>query len=289
MIRLGSDFHLEFYLDYFISRNLAFIKEKAHQILPPMPNDKKTTLVLAGDIILLKHLSHYLPIFEIWSEQFKDVIWVFGNHEWFLKAIKPELIESTKLKLAHLENFHVLNNEIYENEHYHFVGTTLWSDINKADYLTAMDVVAVSYDYKKISFKEGERYSNLRPRQVSKMFKDNELFIQESLLKLKSSPKIKVVVTHHPPTVKAITEYMKLTPDYWSDFGNVNFKYLVEHDIEPTWWLHGHIHETQTITEGNTTILSNTWGYDDVDKKGDLMLNKNYQSEFLLNQDSVNK
>lgn len=282
MIRLVSDLHLEFHQDQFKSGGYPYAVSLLNDILKPLVDDKKSILILAGDILLLKNINDYDNFFKVVSERFKTVLWVFGNHEWFKNKIKPERIVDAKAKMVPYGNIHILNNETYEDDHHYFIGTTLWSDIKKGDYMTALDVVAVSNDFKKIDFKEGNRYSKLRPRQVTKMFMDNEKFIQSELLRLKGNPKKKVVITHHPPTEKAITDRMKLHPDFWSDFGNVKFSYLVEHDIVPDLWVHGHIHEKQDIKEGDLDIISNARGYDDFTKSGESMLNKGFDPSFMI-------
>lgn len=282
MIRLVSDLHLEFHQAQFKAGGYPYAVSLLSDILKPLPSDAKSVLILAGDILLLKNINDYDNFFKVVSERFKTVLWVFGNHEWFGNKMKIERIISVKEKMASYGNIHILNNETYEDEDYHFIGTTLWSDIKKGDYMTALDVVAVSNDFKKIDFKEGSRYSKLRPRHVTKMFMDNEKFIQAELLRLKGSPKKKVVITHHPPTEKAITDRMKLHPDFWSDFGNVKFSYLVDHDIVPDLWVHGHVHEKQDIKEGDLDIISNARGYDDLTKSGESMLNKGFDSSFVI-------
>lgn len=282
MIRLASDLHLEFLQDKFKTGGYAYAVSFLNDILTPLPKDKETVLILAGDILLLKNINDYDQFFTVISERFKTVLWVFGNHEWFKITMKPERVSEAKAKMATYGNIHILNNEAFEDEHYHFIGTTLWSDIKKGDYMTALDVVAVSYDFKKINFQEGQRYSKLRPRHVTKMFMDNERFIQDELLKIKDSQKKKVVITHHPPSEKAITDRMKLHPDFWSDFGNVKFGYLVENDIVPDLWVHGHVHEKQDIKEGDLDIVSNARGYDELTKSGESMVNKNFDPDFVI-------
>ncbi len=282
MIRFASDLHLEFYEDKVDKYGINFIEELINKIFTPLSTDKETILVLPGDIILIKQLDKFKYFFENISNQFKSVIWVFGNHEWFKSTINEKTIHMVKDKLSHIKNLHILNNEIFEDEKYYFIGSTLWSDINKGDYLTALDVVAVSYDYKKIKFQEGHNYSKLRPRNVSKMFIDNSDFIKNSLLKAKEINKKKVVVTHHPPSIKAIPDFLKDNADFWSDFGNFNFDYLLEHEILPDLWIHGHIHKSQKFEIYGTDILSNTRGYDDVDSNGKSFIDDNFSNNLVL-------
>ncbi len=282
MLKLASDLHLEFYLESVLAKGQPVLDSLLQYMFKPSIHDKDTILILAGDILLLKQLKHFNYFFEKLSLQYKAVLWIFGNHEWFRSTINAKSVIEVKEYLAYLSNVHILENEIFENEDYYIVGSTLWSDINKGDYLTAHDVANVSRDYKKITFQEGKHYSNLRPRQVSQMFKNNEAFIFESLMKAKDFNKTKVVVTHHPPTVKAIPEHYKINSDYWSDFGQVNFDKLKEFDILPKFWFHGHIHESQTIDVMGVQVLSNTWDYNDGGKDNKPFISESYLPNFIV-------
>ena len=280
-IRLVSDLHLEFYKDLILksqNKDSTFLSEK---VIPIDIKDSNTHLVMAGDILLIKDIELFLPFFKSLSTRFKNIIWIFGNHEWFNNKIKKERFELMNSILKPLKNIHILENQAIELDEYVFIGSTMWSDINHGDYLTAMDVVAVSFDYKKITFKEGKNYSNLRPRHVSMMFKNAQEFIKSTLLKYKDSDLIKVVVTHHPPLMEAVPEFYRLNPDWWSDFGNFDFNYLENNGLLPEFWLHGHIHKSQTFKKGKTLIFSNPYGYDDVDKNNNILLNKNYKTFFV--------
>lgn len=280
-IRLASDLHLEFYLDKILSgkENSSNLADK---IFSPDIKDVNSHLVLAGDIVLIKYLREFVPFFENLSNRFKNVIWVFGNHEWYSNKMKKERLQDVENILSSFKNIHILENKHIELDEYLFIGATLWSDINNGDYLTALDVVSVSNDYKKITYKEGNRYSKLRPRHVSMMFKKSEQFIKSTLIKYKESGLVKVVVTHHPPMKEAVPEEYRFSKDYWSDFGNFDFEYLKNNEIEPDFWLHGHIHKNQKFIIGKTVILSNTYGYDD-DEFDKSHLNENYTNLFLSN------
>jgi len=278
--RLASDLHLEFYQEKVMAGKIDPFNLADH-IISHDEKDSNSNLILAGDILLIKYLKHFLPFFENLSNRFENIIWIFGNHEWFKNTIKTERLNEAKDILSHLKNIHILENDIFETEDFIFFGTTMWSDINHGDYLTALEVAHVSYDYKKIDFKEGRSYSKLRPRHVSGMFLKAKKFIEESLMKYKDSTKTKIVITHHAPLKAAIPEEYLLNSDFWSDFGDINFNYFKENEIEPDFWLHGHIHKTQFFKIGKTSIYSNPYGYDDVDKSGNSSLNDGYIKLFI--------
>ncbi len=64
-LRIMSDLHMEF----------------ANFFLPELPGDESRLLILAGDIGLSKKRFTYIPFLKAVSDQFRMVIWVFGNHE----------------------------------------------------------------------------------------------------------------------------------------------------------------------------------------------------------------
>lgn len=280
-IRLVSDLHLEFYKTKILSMESIDSSYLSEKVIPSDIRDSNTHLVMAGDILLIKDIDLFLPFFKSLSNRFKTVIWIFGNHEWFNNKIKKERFDLMNSILEPFKNIHILENQSIELDEYVFIGSTMWSDINHGDYLTAMDVVKASFDYKKITFKEGQSYSNLRPRHVSMMFKKAQEFIKSELLKYKDSNLIKVVVTHHPPLREAVPEFYRLNPDWWSDFGDFDFNYLENNGLLPEFWLHGHIHSSQKFNKEKTLILSNPYGYDEIDKNNNILLNKNYANLFL--------
>lgn len=290
MFRLGSDLHLEFLEDVKIvhpnmtpeEKTLA-IKNYTDIIFEPLPNDKETTLILAGDIMLLIYIPRYMDFWEHISQRFKHVIWVFGNHEWFNHSIKPSNVKKAKNHLSKYDNIHILYNEHIELEGVHYIGATLWSNLGDGSIFTTKSIANVSYDYKKITFLENGNYGKLRPRQVIKMNMDQRNFIKNKLLELKNDDKPTYVISHHPPSIKAISEEHKATDiAYWSDFSIFDFETLIEDDALPDLWFHGHIHSTLKYyyldKRGNKFyLMSNSRGYPSKDD-----LNKDYNPIFLM-------
>ena len=94
--------------------------------------DKDSILVLAGDIDNAKHLP---AVLEAWSPEVRDVIFVFGNHDYYgsswLKAVA-----NTKKATSHLKNVHILDQETVVIDGVAFVGATLWTSMDNNDFLT---------------------------------------------------------------------------------------------------------------------------------------------------------
>lgn len=268
MFRVSSDLHLEFLETAGITNKKMSDLEKiaavicyVEESIPPMTHDKESVLILAGDILYLKHLERHLPLFKYLSERFKKVVWVLGNHEWFTYTLKKDNLDKAFLLLESLENIHLLYDSVLELEDYSIVGSTLWSNLGKGDLYSARAVAAVSYDYKKITFLEKGNYSKLRPRHVQGLFFNHRDFIYKTLTELKDNLKPVIVVTHHAPSVDSISEEYLKNDDHVSDYGFIDFDYLNKQEIAPKFWVHGHVHESVGYYKGKTYVLCNPKGY----------------------------
>lgn len=116
-IQIVSDVHCEFHSDQ---------GEKWAQSLPV----EGDVLILAGDIATYHSLT---LICRILASRFKYVIFVCGNHEYYLSdrgAIHNKLM---KVQFQS-SNFFWLNNRTVTLEGQRFVGTTLWWDAPPTSY-----------------------------------------------------------------------------------------------------------------------------------------------------------
>ena len=142
-------------------------------------------LVLSGDICIAKELGYtdtgrsvrFMDFFTHCSEQFKDVIYIMGNHEHyhgdFTKSY-DQLITA----LAHLPNIHVLEKEHVTIGDVTFIGGTLWTDMNQEDPLTMQAIAGMMNDFrivdngkKVVQFRDSdgnthERVGRLMPEDV---------------------------------------------------------------------------------------------------------------------------
>src|SRR5271157_965885 len=79
-IREVSDLHLEFYYDLY-DHGMGHAKEELLKLIPPLPTDKKTVLIVAGDLATARQPQRIATFFEILKPRFKHFIYVLGNHE----------------------------------------------------------------------------------------------------------------------------------------------------------------------------------------------------------------
>jgi len=157
-IKLLSDLHLELY-DFDFSY------------------DGEDIMILAGNIhsipyILLKLINKYI-------EQNKNVnvIYIAGNTDYYHNSIDNIIKYWKSIKL---ERFYFLNNNSVVIDNIRFFGCTLWTDFNKKDKLTMMEIPYMINDYQKIKGIKTKYILKLHTESIKKMKKT----IENSLEKL---------------------------------------------------------------------------------------------------------
>jgi predicted phosphodiesterase len=247
-IRYMSDLHNEFY------RYEEQHGRSMHDKYPiqPMEDDAETTLILAGDIDVSKFVKYSL---EAYSRQFKHVIYVAGNHDYWRENLErhiPKLKEM--LEYFDVDNVHILDKSSITLDGVTFVGGTLWTDFGKQNPLAMMDAPRIMADYRKI--RVGPQYKKLRPIHLLSEHIACKQAIREVA---EQNPEKLVVVTHHAPS------YMSMDPMYSHSTISNMFYYselteLLEYD-SITHWIHGHTHCAQDYELYGCRVMCNPLGY----------------------------
>lgn len=245
-IRLMSDLHREF----------------GKYKIVPMPDDKDTVLVLAGDIDI--GLSAKNWICQI-AENFKAIIYVMGNHEFYYQDM-PEVIARWTMPNTLPANVHVLHNDIIHINDVAFLGTTLWTDLKNNDWFEVYQAREGITDFQVVRF-NGKRYTTTNHID---MHREAKKFLNYALPK---APGKKVVVTHFLPTEFAIDPMYVNAP--LNSFYAANCDNLIM-DYQPDLWLFGHTHENVDKWIGNTRLVCNPRGY------YGHCLNRNFNPELVL-------
>jgi Icc-related predicted phosphoesterase len=257
---LCSDLHLEF--------GLIELKN----------TESADVLVLSGDICVAKDLAFkeskrsegWMQFFEQVASEFKDVIYIMGNHEHYHGdfAKSYDLIKGA---LKDLTNIHVMEKEFIRIGDVTFVGGTLWTDMNKEDPITLNQIKGYMNDYRIIEnsgevvyYRDADGNSHQRTAKFTP-----ELSVQEHKATLKfigevvdAEPTTKfVVVGHHAPSK------LSTKPQYEKDV-EVNGAYssdLSEFMLDRPQikvWTHGHTHHSFDYMIGSTRVVANPRGYD---------------------------
>lgn len=231
-IQLMSDLHLEF-----------------SSYEPSLSRDADV-YVFAGDIHTgLKAIP--------WLEDLrtrKPIIYTLGNHELYRETY-PKLF--TKIKGAvERKNLFFLEREAIEIEGVTFHGCTLWTDFNLFGNprLTGAECQDIMTDFKKI--RRLPNYSKLRAIDVSGIHLQSKHWLSESLSN--SQTQKNVVITHHAPSIRSVSQNEKQKPEAASYASHLD-DFIDEH--KPDLWLHGHCHNSSDYKIGECRVVCNPRGY----------------------------
>jgi predicted phosphohydrolase len=232
-IQYCSDLHLEFDVNSkYISRNPLEVSGEI--------------LVLAGDIVPLHDEFLNDSFFRFVADNYKQVYWIPGNHEFYHKDIS-DFSKSYNIQLK--ENFNIVNNIELKYENIQFVFSTLWSEIS-IDNENRIEQGVLDFDC--ITNKN----KKLRATDFNKLHNDSLSFIKNALMNLNDNS---VVVTHHLPSVLCNSAKHNNSP--------LNEAFCVDltdyiKECNANFWIYGHSHYNQKpLFIGNTILLTNQLGY----------------------------
>ena len=279
-IALASDLHLEF-------GDITLKNDGQAEVL-----------VLSGDVCVatcFKEPDSYIAksvhnFFKRVSQDFPHVIYIAGNHEHY-NGDYVTTIQILKETLSVYTNIHVLEKESFELDDTVFLCGTLWTDMNKSDPNTLLDIKHYMNDFKIIrnssrtvtrkvpiykknldgTYIHSETGYHILERQALKqepsLFLPTDMvedhvkmldFISTSYDSI-DSKKI-VVVGHHTPST------LSLHPKYAGNF-TMNGGYhsdLSEFILDRPrikLWTHGHTHDEFDYMLGETRVVCNPRGY----------------------------
>lgn len=214
-------------------------------------------LILAGDIHEVRTMNTQLNKF--WrrcSDSFKHVLYIPGNHEYYHGAI-PKADFDLQRDLSEFDNIHSLQNRTFDYRGVHFVGSTLWTDMNNGNPVTQMTVENYMNDFRLIRNSERD-FAKFSTRDCIAQHIKSKQFISQDLSAHERSPV--VVLTHHAPCSMSVTpRYRHLMHENYGYFSNLENILLGR--VVPTWWIHGHVHFPFNYNVGQTNVRCNPRGY----------------------------
>lgn len=231
--------------------------------IPSLPEDKDTVLILAGDIDVdssERFEFELLSFLTNTSKQFREVIMILGNHEYYHGSL---IFTPKKLKklTKNLSNVHVLDNEHITIDDVLFVGSTLWTDFNKGDPLVMHAAGYGMNDFRIIRTGtiDAPYMRKITPNDILKIHEESKKYVFDTIAKEKPNHRKVVLIIHHAPTYKSVH------PKYTGDMLNGAFVSDLSNEIldtEPDLIIHGHVHDSFDYTVGYyTRVLCNPRGY----------------------------
>jgi predicted phosphodiesterase len=220
-------------------------------------------LILAGDVGQVQQKS-YSQFIEQMSLQFKHVLLVPGNHEFYQRPNKAKYTVTTALEYLEMvtkqfKNVHLLHMSSIELFGVRFVGTTLWSKVPE----TAKNLVQFSMNDYYLMFTEKAASASYSTKNwIKPTVEDtNSWFeLQKNWLEaeLSKSTLPTVVVTHHAPSPihidKKYDKYGEGNSAYFTDLRVMMRAPIVA-------WISGHSHTAKSFYLDNVLCAVNCKGY----------------------------
>lgn len=240
-IALVSDIHLEFApLD--------------------LKNDQNAdVLILSGDIIPVHAIDrdHVRDFFAQVSKNFNQVFYIMGNHEFYHGQWYKSIVKLREAMKEFGSNIKVFEQDSFEFGEYHFLGATLWTDMNRGDPITHHVCSNGMADFHIIR-NDTLGYTKLRPNHTIIRHLESVRFFKETIAK--NSDKKYIIMTHHGPSHLSIHERFKddqyMNGAFVSDLSN----FILDHP-QIKFWTHGHVHNEFDYMIGDCRIIANPRGY----------------------------
>ena len=256
LVRLVSDMHLEFGKDW-------------EPIVPTLPEDSETVLVVAGDISTGTDACGFLKQI---SSRFYHVLYVLGNHEFYHNDLDT-LAGFIHEELGDFDNITLLDNESLVLGDVRFIGSTLWTDMNRRNpsYMGIIERAMRDYDHIK---KDGQR---IWATDTIDLHDEAVNFLHDALIQPHEGPTI--VVTHHLPSFKSVHPCFHRLPaatingGFYSDLDDI----IHDHDID--FWFHGHTHQTVEYELFDTKVRMNPLGYGPIEEVENPRFDPNWRVE----------
>jgi len=202
----------------------------------------------------------YRFILEECSAKYRETIMVMGNHEHYGYRLE-KTADYIRSQLP--DNVVLLDNDRHVIDGVLFLGSTMWTDINRNDPVTHQTLAYAMSDYRYITQQNpvNNSYHKLTTQRTRHEHLKTVAYFEKSLQENRTGDKLPVVVvSHHAPSTLSISpEFQdndKMNGGYCSDLSGMILDYP-----EIQVWVHGHTHDFFDYKLGDTRVLCNPRGY----------------------------
>lgn len=213
-------------------------------------------LALLGDVCEICNFHRIKKFFDYVSLNWGYVLFVPGNHEFYGSVMEKSLHDMRQF-LEPYGNIIILDNDVVSIDGVRYIGSTLWSDMNRDDPLTKLACKDLISDYRYIGKTVSGNPVRITPEDTVNLFDKNIDFI-EKMIELTDNP-TNVVLTHHAPS------YRSVSPRFVGNMGNGAFVSNLDDFIidrpEIVVWAHGHTHSSTDYQIGDCRVVANPLGY----------------------------
>jgi len=203
------------------------------------------------------------------SFQFPHVIYVAGNHE-FYHGKWPIGLQYLRDECDKFPTVYVMENDSKTIDDGTFIGSTLWTDMNRGDPLTLHAITDMMNDFRIIRNSD-LGFTTLRPAHVAQAHKKSVGYIR-SVVAEQHSKKFVVVGHMAPSRLSTHEKYADQTLMNGAYSSSLD-KFILDHP-QIKLWTHGHTHEDFDYMIGSTRIVCNPRGYINHEDRADTWLPK---------------
>jgi Icc-related predicted phosphoesterase len=233
-------------------------------------------LILGGDICVAKDINvkddydimdrfgrsaTIHKFFQECCDRFPHVVFIMGNHEHY-HGDYANTLTTLRDRLGYLRNLHILDKETLVVDDVTFIGGTLWTDMNKEDPITLVQMKSMMNDFRCVT----NGMNRFTPEDAVVDHKDMVEYIR-MMIEGKWDQKF-VVVGHHAPS--KMSTHPRYADEQIMNGGyssNLN-EFIMDHP-QIKLWTHGHTHEDFDYMIGSTRIVCNPRGYDAYEDRAD--------------------
>jgi len=189
--------------------------------------------------------------------KYNRVFMVMGNHEHYGGYFGKTYGELLGRLPA---NVTLLEDQVEEYNGVMFMGSTLWTDLNKGDPITAMHLKHSMSDFKAITnyYPAKNLYHKLTPEHTAETHLKTKQFFKLMLEEHRDKPF--VIITHHAPSFQSVNEKYKHDTTMNGGYASDLSEFILDNENIKV-WVHGHMHDPVSYYIGETRIVTNPRGY----------------------------
>jgi predicted phosphodiesterase len=264
-IHLLSDLYLEFYKN--INTLQDFIKEvpKLDKNFIDIEDRNNKILILAGDIGY-PTMNNYWNFLEDCCKTYNKVICVAGNHEYYnrndtynendiktMNEINQIIKENSDNLHNKYNNFYYLQNESITIDGIKFIGSILWSRIDKKYW---NEIQCTINDYNLIYEDTDKLYT---PETNNKLFEENLNYLIKEIKNTNKNQSI-IIITHHLPSFNLIDYKYKKYNVINQAFATNLENYILQYP-NIILWCCDHSHKPNEYKLNSSLLVMNPIGY----------------------------
>jgi predicted phosphodiesterase len=240
MFQYISDIHLEFFDDDYIENVV-----KKNFIV------NSEICILAGDIGN-PYKNNYMYFMSFVAEKFKKVFIIAGNHEYYNGNKILDVKNKIKNIILPFNNIEFLDNSFVDYNGYRWIGSTLWSNISKTQYIT----------------NDTKYIGGLTIELFNSMHNENVIFLEDCLQKSIESNIQTIVITHYLPISRLVNEkFLSYPNNLYNQWYHANLDDLIKkYNTNIKVWIYGHTHVGSIQEHYDVKFICNPIGYENENK-----------------------